>query len=179
MPLRHQRPRRRCDKPSKNASAYQSGNIDSRPGTQHRASRGPLAPKRRGRERARKGAANSLMFWIDLPKETEQLRARRRGGYQGPNRRRFLGEFMRGLDPGRQSLLRSSRGTRFRDDAERLTSFRSTVLAPLISGRQMFVNAPAIENEFRHHEVFQRLMSFPLMPFTIWLGKNRHRLCER
>jgi hypothetical protein len=46
------------------------------------------------------------MFWIDLPKETEQLRARRRGGYQGPNRRGFLGEFMRGLDPGRQSLDR-------------------------------------------------------------------------
>jgi len=39
-----------------------------------------------------------------------------------------------------------------------LTSFRSTVLAPLISGRQMFVNAPGIENEFRPHEVFQRLM---------------------
>jgi hypothetical protein len=38
------------------------------------------------------------MFWIDLPKETEQLLARRRGGYQGPNRRGFLGEFMRGLD---------------------------------------------------------------------------------
>ena len=72
----------RCDKPTRNASAYQNGNIDHEIGDQdqHRAPRGPLAPKRTDRVRARKGAPNSGMFWIDLPEEAEQLRGRRRGG---------------------------------------------------------------------------------------------------
>lgn len=144
---------------------YQSGNIDSRPRTQHRASRGPLALKRKGRERARKGAANSLMFGSIYPKKQNSfvldVAAAIKGRIDGGSRliHAWAGS-------GRQSLLRSSPGTRYRDDgAEGLTSFRSTVLAPLISGRQMFVNALAIENEFRHHEVFQRLMSFPLIAF--------------
>ena len=157
MPLRHQRPRRRCDKPSRNASAYQSGNIDSRPGTQHRAPRGPLAPNRKGRERAGKGAANSLMFGSICPQKQNSFVLDVAAAIKG----RIDGDFSVNscwAGSGRHSLLRSSRRTRFRDDAEGLTSFRSTVLAPLISGRQMLVNALAIENEFRHHEVFQRLM---------------------
>ena len=119
MPLRHQRPRRRCDKPSRNASAYQSGNIDSRPGTQHRAPRGPLAPNRKGRERAGKGAANSLMFGSICPQKQNSFVLDVAAAIKG----RIDGDFSVNscwAGSGRHSLLRSSRRTRFRDDAEGL-----------------------------------------------------------
>jgi len=123
MPLRHQLPRRlRHQLPRKMRQTVQErfsvSKWEYRFETRDRTSRSPRAarPQSKGSRASGQRGGQFLDVWIDLPTETEQLRARRRGGYQGPNRLGFLGEFI----PGRQSLLRSRRGIRFRDDAEGL-----------------------------------------------------------
>ena len=110
--------------------------------------------------RAQKGSADLLMFWIDVPQETEQLRARRRGFNPGPYSTRILAEFMRGLDQVAGSPSIKSRYSRSRYAEGFLDVVRTPpALAPPISLRQMFVKQKVIKIHRLHDDVFQRLLS--------------------